>query len=132
MLFLILNLFLFAAINCSDLTDIDFKTEWFQYKSTHKRLYRTAEDEDLRFNIWQKNLKFINEHNKKYEQGLVSFSLAMNEYGDMTTKEFSVKQNGVDKGLKRKRINLRKFNTKANFTIPEEFSKFLKQMILFY
>jgi len=44
--------------------------------------------EFYRYNIWKKNLDFIENHNQRYSQGLVSFDLAMNQFGDLTNEEF--------------------------------------------
>jgi len=109
--------------------NIDFKHAWSQYKLLHNRLYHDVDD-DLRFNIWINNLNFINEHNKKFKNGLVSFSLKMNEFGDMTKKEFEAKQNGVDKGLKRRRLALKKSKKNNSFEVPEHISAKLLFLIL--
>ena len=115
-LFILSDLLLNVQANSEDI-----KNAWSQYKILHSRLYDDVDD-DLRFNIWMNNLNFINEHNKKYENGLVSFSLKMNEFGDMTKKEFEQKQNGVDKGLKRKRFQLKNSKKNSTFKVPEQMS----------
>ena len=59
--------------------------EWSQFKLVNNKLYGTEEEENLRFNIWRSNTKLIQEHNRKFEQGLVSYSLNMNKFGDMVS-----------------------------------------------
>lgn len=61
--------------------------EWSQFKLVNNKLYGTEEEENLRFNIWRSNTKLIQEHNRKFEQGLVSYSLNMNKFGDMVSFE---------------------------------------------
>ncbi len=64
--------------------------EWLQFKLVHNKLYETKDEEDLRFSIWQSNMKLIEEHNQKFEQGLVSFSLNMNKFGDMVIQNHKI------------------------------------------
>ncbi len=48
-----------------------------------------------RFQIWKSNLIFIEEHNNADQ----SFKLKINQYGDLTVKEFERTLQGVDSGL---------------------------------
>lgn len=123
---ILICLFFITILNASLITsleDSNLRSAWFEYKSQHKKLYKFAEDDNLRFNIWKNNLKFINDHNKKFDKGLVTYKLAMNEYGDLTNKEFEKKTNGLDRGLKRQRVNLKTFEPEKNVSIPESFSR---------
>lgn len=45
--------------------------------------YRSSKDDAYRQSVFEQNQEFINNHNEQYENGLVSFSLAMNQFGDM-------------------------------------------------
>ncbi|XP_050405707.1 procathepsin L [Patella vulgata] len=38
--------------------------------------------------IWESNLDYINEHNKRADEGQYTFWLAVNQFADMTNKEF--------------------------------------------
>jgi RNA-binding protein YlmH len=44
-----------------------------------------------RLNIWKTNIDFINKHNSKFVQGLLSFEVGMNQFGDLTKEEFQQK-----------------------------------------
>ena len=53
------------------------------YQANYFKKYDTEEEEAKRFSIFMKNKKFISEHNKKYEMGLESYELSVNEFSDM-------------------------------------------------
>lgn len=66
----------------------ELPTEWQNFKLFHGKNYRDPNEELLRLKIYQSNLDEIKEHNRMYEQGLVTYSLQMNEFGDLTEEEF--------------------------------------------
>ncbi|XP_076269475.1 cathepsin L-like [Rhynchophorus ferrugineus] len=61
---------------------------WDQFKIKHGKTYTTEEEHSLRYKIFTQNLADIEEHNKQYEQGLVSWYKAVNQFSDMTPEEF--------------------------------------------
>ncbi|KAG7153879.1 Digestive cysteine proteinase 3-like 4 [Homarus americanus] len=69
---------------------------WEHFKAQHGRKYVDAEEELFRQRVFQKNEQFIEDFNKKFERGEVTFNVAMNQFGDMTNEEF----NAVMKGYK--------------------------------
>lgn len=50
---------------------------------SHGKNYKTEAEEQHRKNIFYENKQFIEDHNENFEQGLVSFSLKMNHFGDL-------------------------------------------------
>nr|XP_050027252.1 procathepsin L-like isoform X1 [Dermacentor andersoni] len=64
------------------------RSEWQAFKTKHGRNYTSAHEEILRFKIFTENSLFIARHNEKYVKGLVSYSLGMNQFGDMLHHEF--------------------------------------------
>ncbi|XP_068938936.1 cathepsin L2-like [Petaurus breviceps papuanus] len=64
----------------------ELDTEWELFKSTYGRNY-TEKEESFRREVWEKNLKFINDHNLLYKEGKLSYHLGMNEFGDLTDDE---------------------------------------------
>uniref|UniRef100_UPI00301A8431 procathepsin L isoform 7 precursor n=1 Tax=Mus musculus TaxID=10090 RepID=UPI00301A8431 len=70
-----MNLLLLLAVLCLGTAlatpkfDQTFSAEWHQWKSTHRRLYGTNEEEWRRA-IWEKNMRMIQLHNGEYSNGL--------------------------------------------------------------
>nr|QOV03084.1 cathepsin L14 [Dysdercus peruvianus] len=67
---------------------VPLRDNWEQYKSSHGRSFDNSTEEDFRKDLYKKHKELIEKHNKRYEQGLESFELAMNQFGDMTEEEF--------------------------------------------
>ncbi|KAJ8668469.1 hypothetical protein QAD02_010132 [Eretmocerus hayati] len=57
------------------------KDEWDAYKSEHGKVYRGEEDE-CRKKLYSHNKIKIDNHNKQYEAGLVSYSGGINQFTD--------------------------------------------------
>ncbi|CAG9864912.1 unnamed protein product [Phyllotreta striolata] len=62
--------------------------QWLNYKKTYSKSYRNPTHEKYRFSAFQRNLRFIEEHNLKYDKGLVSFEMGMNQFGDISPSDF--------------------------------------------
>lgn len=54
----------------------------------HNKLYANPIEERTRFAIFQQNLKEIEEHNKKFEAGEVSWKQGITPFTDWTKEEF--------------------------------------------
>jgi len=74
--------------------------EWSLFKKTHSKVYSSNEEENLRFGIWKSNLDYVSKHNSEADNGIHSFWLAMNKFGDLTSKEFAQIYNGYNASLK--------------------------------
>ncbi|XP_074055429.1 cathepsin L2-like [Macrotis lagotis] len=66
----------------------ELDTEWELFKSTYGRNY-IEKEESFRRQVWEENWKFINDHNRLYKEGKLSYYLGMNDFGDMTDEEFN-------------------------------------------
>ncbi|KAM4877365.1 procathepsin L-like [Thomomys bottae] len=94
-----MNLSFFLAAFCLGIAsanpkhDQNLDTAWYQWKSTHKRLYGSNE-EGWRRAVWEKNMKMIDRHNGEYSLGRRGFTMKMNAFGDMTNEEFRQVMNG--------------------------------------
>ncbi|XP_064596578.1 procathepsin L-like [Liolophura sinensis] len=67
--------------------------EWQMFKATYKKVYK-PEEEAKRRAIWEDNVKFIQVHNLQADRGVHTFTVGMNEYGDMSVEEFVQVMNG--------------------------------------
>ena len=51
----------------------------------------SEKEESYRLGVWLKNLAYVEAHNVRFEAGLESFDLEMNEFADMDSEEFGAK-----------------------------------------
>lgn len=56
--------------------------EWENFKLSYKKSYDSVEEESYRKTIFIKYLREINNHNQNYEQGLETFSKAIDAFSD--------------------------------------------------
>lgn len=68
--------------------DSDLDSEWQAYKSYHTKKYSSSE-ESLRRLIWEENLKRVALHNLEAAMGKHTYTLAMNEFADLSGEEFA-------------------------------------------
>ncbi|XP_007474772.1 procathepsin L-like [Monodelphis domestica] len=66
--------------------------EWEAWKTTYGKNY-SEKEESFRRQVWEKNLKLINDHNRLFKEGKKSYFMGMNQFGDMTDKEFESRLN---------------------------------------
>jgi cathepsin L len=69
---------------------VELNEEWDAYKSTHGKAYE-ADEELMRRLIWEQNLQHIQKHNLEFDRGVHTYTLGMNQFGDMTFTEFKAK-----------------------------------------
>ncbi|XP_041060664.1 procathepsin L-like isoform X2 [Carcharodon carcharias] len=62
--------------------------DWKNWKSQHEKHY-TEEEETYRRMVWEDHVRFIEQHNLEYSMGKQTFTVGMNQFGDMTTNEFN-------------------------------------------
>ncbi|NXU54526.1 CATL1 protein, partial [Turnix velox] len=84
---------LLALLGCTTALDPALEKAWQGWKILHAKEY-TGEVEATRREVWEKNLRRIQQHNVEESQGQHSFRLAMNHYGDLTDEEFNDLLNG--------------------------------------
>jgi cathepsin L len=68
--------------------------QWGMWKKAFKKTYETLEEEIERMEIWLANMAHIEKHNFEYALGEKTFTLGMNHYGDLSSKEFASTYNG--------------------------------------
>ena len=60
-----------------------------KYQFEYGKKYSSPKEFTLRKAIFDNNVKKIQEHNKMYEQGKVSYTMAVNQFTDMMQEEFN-------------------------------------------
>jgi len=73
----------------------ELQREWEHFSGTHKKTYSSALEREFRFEIFRDNLEKINKHNKDYEEGRATYTMKMNEFGDLLLSEFLEKMTGA-------------------------------------
>ena len=69
-------------VACASAMSVNLLDEdWKSYKSLHSKVYEATEDVSRRA-IWEKNLKKIATHNINADNGIHSYKLGMNKFGD--------------------------------------------------
>lgn len=68
----------------------------FNPQSDYSKVYANHTDEQFRKNIFIENKKLIADKNQLYEEGKVSYKLAMNKYGDLSNHEFVALMTGFN------------------------------------
>jgi len=64
------------------LDDGNLNDHWKSFKVKHNKLYRNQSHHDKKKQTFIQNLKKINYHNHKYNNGSVSYIVSMNIFGD--------------------------------------------------
>lgn len=67
---------------------------WSSFKQEHNKHYKNAAEEQKRKQIFEDNLKEVNEHNEQFKAGKVTYQKGLNEYSDLTNKEFQSRMTG--------------------------------------
>ncbi|CAF1503276.1 unnamed protein product [Adineta ricciae] len=88
---IIILCFLLVNTHCASIPDQYLDDEWNLFKHTYEKQYNSIEEEVMRRNVWEINLAKIYEHNHKADRGHYTYRLGMNQFGDMTHKEFQTK-----------------------------------------
>ncbi|KAK7605217.1 hypothetical protein V9T40_007075 [Parthenolecanium corni] len=105
------------AVSFGDLV----REEWDSFKLQFAKKY--DEENGFRMKIYMDNKHKIYEHNKLYEQGLVSFKMEMNHFGDMLHHEFIRTMNGYRRNLNLFRVSDEDdgsfFMVPYNVTVPD-------------
>ncbi|XP_060074766.1 procathepsin L-like [Ylistrum balloti] len=84
---------LYVCAIATPLTDPILDEEWTIFKRTYNKQYEEHE-ELMRRIIWEDNARYVQKHNLEAANGLHTFTTGMNEYGDLTSREFVKMMNG--------------------------------------
>jgi cathepsin L len=74
--------------------DANLDNAWHGFKQIYKKVYASDADEFSRRDIWESYARFIETHNAQARLGQHSFTVEMQEHGDLTDTEFSAQRKG--------------------------------------
>ncbi|CAG9769425.1 unnamed protein product [Ceutorhynchus assimilis] len=93
--------------------------QWESFKTKYNKIYKTSTEHQEKFTKFRENLQKINSHNKKYDDGTVSYKLGINKFADMSEKEFALKL-GFKSNFINKTKNHAIFKSPVNANVPEK------------
>ena len=106
-----------SCASAASIFDVILDSYWVSFKQEHGKSYQTAEEETVRRNTWEANLKYINQHNNEASLGKHTFTLGINKFGDLSNEEFRKIYIGSNNRMNRiKTVN---FNADPNFKRPD-------------
>ena len=59
-------------------------------------MYATKEEELGRFDIWKANLAMVENHNEEAAKGIHAYTMAINQYSDLTYENFEERMLGFE------------------------------------
>ena len=59
-------------------------------------MYATQEEELGRFDIWKANLAMVENHNEEVVEGIHGYTMAINQFSDLTYEEFEERMLGYE------------------------------------
>jgi C1A family cysteine protease len=76
-----------AALSQQPNTGTETDKSWTEFTTKFHKDYKNFSSTTYRRKVWESNVNFIKAHNTLAERGEVSYTLALNEYSDLTTDE---------------------------------------------
>ncbi|CAH8458914.1 unnamed protein product [Heterobilharzia americana] len=66
----------------------EYNELWSVWKSQYDKQYENEKEEEIRRSKWIENIEKIHSHNLRYDLGLETFTLGINQFTDIDWKEF--------------------------------------------
>lgn len=76
--------FPFAQAVCSS----DDYNAWISYKAKYNKVYPNEAEDKMRFELFKKSKKLVEENNAAYKKGEVTYTLGLTPLSDLTEEEF--------------------------------------------
>ncbi|XP_072338895.1 cathepsin L2-like isoform X1 [Scyliorhinus torazame] len=105
-----------VAIVSSSMSDPTLDEAWFSWKSFHRKQYNKNAASYRRM-VWDENMKYIAKHNLEHSMGKHTFTVGMNQFGDLTTKEFAQFLNKFNK-KEAGNLTYKVFTAQKNIELP--------------
>ncbi|XP_066551436.1 cathepsin S [Amia ocellicauda] len=83
-----------VAVSSAQPGDPSLDSAWEDWKTLHGKQYTEEDSEGYRRQVWEENLRFIEQHNLEHSQGKHSYTLGMNHFGDLTQQEVTEMMTG--------------------------------------
>jgi cathepsin L len=93
--------------------------EWETFKLTYGKQYADPHEEAFRMKVYLENRHRIAQHNRRQANGLKSYTLGMNKYGDIMHHEFTKTMNGYKLAKDAVKHNGSAFLTPKNIQVPD-------------
>ncbi|XP_065367632.1 uncharacterized protein LOC135960300 [Calliphora vicina] len=77
------------------LQEAEIKQQWLSFRSKYGRNYRNVVEDSQRFVNFKRNLQRMWLHNKRFEQGLESYEMAVSPFSDMDFNEIEKSYMGL-------------------------------------
>ncbi|XP_054163590.1 procathepsin L-like [Oppia nitens] len=97
--------------------DVIFE-EWESFKVKHGKQYTDQSEENFRLKVFMENKHRIAKHNNRAANGLKGYSLAMNQFGDLLSHEFTALMNGFKKSYRTDSYNGSSYLSPHNVMVP--------------
>ncbi|XP_078280219.1 digestive cysteine proteinase 2-like [Rhinoraja longicauda] len=92
-LFLVLVVGSILVVASDDNLNSTLDEKWENWKLQYNRQYAECEETNRRL-IWESAMSYIEQHNQEYAMGKHTFTVGMNQFGDLTNEEFNKLMNG--------------------------------------
>nr|CAH04635.1 silicatein beta [Suberites domuncula]CAH05007.1 silicatein-B protein SILICAbge_SUBDO [Suberites domuncula]CAI46304.1 silicatein beta [Suberites domuncula] len=65
---------------------LEFEEDWKQWTTDHHKVFSDVRERVDKYAVWRANKEYIDQHNQNAQR--LGYTLKMNKFGDLTTKEF--------------------------------------------
>ncbi|KAL3308376.1 hypothetical protein Ciccas_013094 [Cichlidogyrus casuarinus] len=80
-------------MHCLATQEVEVQAKWEQYKVVYEKTYKNQVEERMRKKLWLQNKDMVEQHNRLYDAGEVTYYLAQNHLSDWTEEEIERLQN---------------------------------------
>merc|ERR1712018_238550 len=78
-----------ALFSLASSASVGRNQQWDEFKVKFGKVHRDLKHESERRAVFEKNMDMIEAHNVKFEKGLTTYKMGINQFTDLTYEEFS-------------------------------------------